>query len=74
MSKEPDLDGEEQVCSFAATYVKAAEAIDMWKHINAWKFSEGIPNKQGNPSHVLYRIDIYFIQQRLFRNARNIPA
>lgn len=40
LSKQSDIDGEEEFCRFSDVYVKEAEATELQKRLNVWGFQK----------------------------------
>lgn len=42
--------------------------------LDGWEVPERLPPIQRFPSHILYHLDTYLAEEKLFRKARKIPA
>lgn len=74
LSKDSNIDEEQQVNSPAEVLVKAVEAIELRMPQDAWEDPEGRPLTQMILPHILYNLRMNFGAVLLFQKARNIAA
>lgn len=74
LSRESDIEVEEEVGSSAEVQVKEMEANEMRKRLNVWEVLEVLPPMQTLPPHILCNLSMYFGKKELLQNARRISA
>lgn len=74
LCKESDIDEAKHVHSSAEVYVRAVGAIEGQKCLDRWKVAGGLPLIQKVQPYILYHLSTYFGEEKLVRNARNIPV
>lgn len=74
LSKELNIDGEEQVPSSAEMYMKAVESMEVRRRLRVWEVPEGIRPIQTFLPHILYHLTTYSGKEKLLRKAKNVTA
>lgn len=74
LSKDSDINGEEEGRRSAVVYVEVVESIEVWKYLDVWVVPKGLPAMQTILSHILYDLSIYFREKEWPKKAGSIPA
>lgn len=70
LTKQSDIDEEEQVCSFAEMYVKVVEAMEVRKCLDVWEVPEGLLSRQKLLLHITYHLGMTFGEEKLLQKTQ----
>lgn len=72
LSKESEVDGEEEARSSAEMYLKGVEEIEARHFLDSLKVAEGLSPMRAPPSRILHPVCTYFRVEALFQKPRTI--